>query len=831
MEREDEDEDNDEDEGSEYEDDEEEEEEDESDSDASDHSGSSSMRSHELVVKKPARNALVPGDDGEYAFAHEVGTYLPSRVDSRKVEVMRASLFETERERAALRAADEQVPRTFPRLSPQSLNRKHSRDSEGDGLHADPRERASFAHDVALVPQRPSRKYARVASSASAVAGSEGSFADAGLAMGRSFRVGWGPGGTLVHLGSLCAPSSQPSQSANSSVITLAKVPMTSSSEHSQLLSETLLSHHLSHTTVAPDDDDVPFANPRKSELKFSTFASLFAATDRTYEATLFRLGQALFDSLEERLGSSVPEVMCFRIANLHRKAALSSWLQEAVSPTVSASLAEGSPTDPKTSIVNAFTLLTGNQVEEACEEAMNAGFFNLATLISQAGGDDAFRADLQQQLQIWREQSIPVDVAVKRIYALLAGNEALGDGLDVTDGLDWKRVLGLHLWYFHPAGDSVTDVFREFRTLNLQHTPHYIEDIDSAAWTGVWSVRRDAPLPPDGMYQLIQLYADPAVSLSQALEPLSFSPSPLDVGLLWHLYIIMSRCLRQRDLADREEVQFTSEYSLEDDAEIEGHSPSADLLTSSYAHQLEGEGMVQEAAFVLLHVEGSAGRERAIRDLLVRSAPLLDEWMQRGLIGSLRLPHAWVDEARATYALYNDDMFGAYELYLSAGHRDPAHDIAVRHLAPDAILRRDYALLTELLEPFVGKPVESWQVRGKILMDYAHIMQRLPQLAAHHARDAVPDAVEALELEDLCRSVPKLLGLLPDVFRAREPRHRAALAEITAGLLGVVDRVRPATLAQVQSRFVEDGARLGHARSMAHDRFKRSLATVEIES
>ncbi|KAL1707103.1 nuclear protein 96-domain-containing protein, partial [Schizophyllum commune] len=688
--------------------------------------------------------------------------------------------------------------------------------------------RASFGHDVDLVPQRPSRKYARVSSAASAVAGCEGYYADAGLAMGRSFRVSWGPGGRLVHLGSLCAPSSRPSQSANSSVVTITKVPMSSSTEHNALFSETLLSHQLTHTTIAPDEDDVPFANPKKSELKFSTFASLFGATDRSYEANLFRLGQALFDSLEERLGASVPAEMRFRIANLHRKAALSEWLQEAVAPAVAAGISEGSPTDPKTAITNAFTLLTGNQVEQACDEAVNGGFFNLATLIAQAGGDDTFRADLQHQLQIWREQNIPIDAAVKRIYTLLAGSETLGDGLDVTDGLDWKRVLGLHLWYFHPPGDTVTDVFREFSTLNLQRPPHYLEDADHAAWTGVWSVRRDVPAPPDGMYQLIQLYADQSVSLSQALEPLSFSPSPLDVGLLWHLYIIISRCLRQRDLEDREEIELSSDHSVDEDNEVEGHSPSADLLTSSYAHQLESEGMLQEAAFVLLHLEGSRGRERALRDLLMRSAPALDEWAQRGLLGSLHLPQAWVHEALATYAFDNDDMFTAYELYLSANCRDPAHDIAVRHLAPDAILRKDYLLLNELLEPFVGKPVEDWAIRGKILMDYAHIMQRLPQLAAHQARNAVPDAAEALELEDLCRSVPKILGLLPDVFRAREPRHRAALAEITAGLLGAVDRVRPAALAQVQPKFIAEGARLGHVRSMAHDRFTRSLKAVE---
>lgn len=38
------------------------------------------------------------------------------------------------------------------------------------------------------------------------MAGNESAFVDAGLALGRSFRVGWGPSGKLVHLGELCGP-------------------------------------------------------------------------------------------------------------------------------------------------------------------------------------------------------------------------------------------------------------------------------------------------------------------------------------------------------------------------------------------------------------------------------------------------------------------------------------------------------------------------------------------------------------------------------------------------------------------------------------------------
>ena len=67
-------------------------------------------------------------------------------------------------------------------------------------------QRASFAHDIEPSPYRPWRKYARVESSALTITGCEGALIDAGLSMGRSFRVGWGPGGTLVHLGKLCSP-------------------------------------------------------------------------------------------------------------------------------------------------------------------------------------------------------------------------------------------------------------------------------------------------------------------------------------------------------------------------------------------------------------------------------------------------------------------------------------------------------------------------------------------------------------------------------------------------------------------------------------------------
>ena len=91
----------------------------------------------------------------------------------------------------------------------------------------------------------------------------------------------------------------------------------------------------------------------------------------------------------------------------------------------------------------------------------------------------------------------------------------------------------------------------------------------------------------------------------------ISFSASPVDYRLPWHLYILLSRCLRTRDFRDRGAPGTSSHgYADADESQIEGegHSPSADLLASSYALELEQMHLPQEALFILLHLEGSAG-------------------------------------------------------------------------------------------------------------------------------------------------------------------------------------------------------------------------------
>ncbi|KAF5379022.1 hypothetical protein D9615_006077 [Tricholomella constricta] len=842
-------------------------------------SPSPEMHENELLTsmarrrKQVKRTALVEDEDGEIRYAHEVGeargpnlrvspasssssspppprargdpTIIPWAqhigVDAQKMHVMQTSLFRMPEEAAALKALNQQ-PRPNLRVPLQPLNRKHSRDSDGDGLRIDSRERASFAHDIEPPVYRPSRKYARVESSKSAVEGSEGAVFDAGLAFGRSFRVGWGPGGILVHLGTLCGPPFTPKTSANSSTITKTTVPIFSSINQASL-SEKLLQHHLSNSPITPDDDGIPFATPNPQSLHFSSFALLFPTADRSYEASLFRLGQALFDEIDLGLGNSITIDIRNRITSVRRKAVLSAWLEDAVAPTVEAELRSNTSADAPTV---AFTLLTGNQTEKAANVAMDGGFLKLATLISQAGGDWEYREDLKEQLQIWKDERVDahIDENVRKIYALVAGlvdgvvEGSKGGGLekaadvDVLKGLDWKRAFGIHLWFSEPVDAPIAQVFQAYDQL-VRHDaqrqlsrplPWYSERKSSAP--SRWNLPSTSSAS-DGLFSLIRLHAEPACSLSPILTPLSFGTSPVDYSLVWHLYIILSRCMRVRDFADRGDpvghVRRMDDSLSDDDDEDkpEGHSPSADLLASSYAFQLEGLGMIQEALFVLLHIEGSAGREKAIKDLLARSGGKLDEWMTRGIVGSLKIPLAWVLEAKALYALDSGEIYEAYELFLSAGLYNSAHDLAVLELAPDAIIHRDLELLKNLFVKFIGHPVDGWYVRGKVFLDYVQIMKRLPVLAEQQSPDVVPDAVDNTAIDDLTKSVPRLIGLLPDVLRdSSDPRHGAALSEMVSGMVGVVNKLRPLVLSQIQPTMMSESTRLEHIQSAAYARF-----------
>lgn len=71
--------------------------------------------------------------------------------------------------------------------------------------------------------------------------------------------------------------------------------------------------------------------------------------------------------------------------------------------------------------------------------------------------------------------------------------------------------------------------------------------------------------------------------------------------------------------------------------------------------------------------------------------------------------------------------------------------------------------------------------------------MTRLPELRNRLDTLTAPNAAEAAEIEEVSRTVPKLIQQLPEVLNGRgDIRHEAAVAEMISGLTACLDQLKP---------------------------------------
>ncbi|ORY52187.1 nuclear protein 96-domain-containing protein [Leucosporidium creatinivorum] len=673
-------------------------------------------------------------------------------------------------------------------------------------------------------PFRPYRTYTRVPLSSSITNSKEGNLVDLGLALGRSFRVGWGPKGEIVKLGTGGA----------SDKLRVERFEMLDSPETPTHLR--LLTLQLSHTTIlpGPTSSSIPSAIPSPS-LRFSHFLSTLPTTSHSEEANLWRLGQALFDEIPQLAIPSTfgSEERRYVEEEVRRRRRVEGWLEEVVRGEVEdelRSLASGG--SKAEGVRRVFTLLSGHQIERACEAALEAGDLRLATLVAQAGGDDEYREDLYLQLAKWREYKVDshIDPAYRRVYELLCGNVGVSGGrgkgdkvdgceeINIAEGLGWKRALGLHLWYGTFQAPIATAVERYEAASSSSSptaavaspTPSYLPSSSTTTWAP--SNER----PQDPLYHLLKLYVSPTHSLSSVLLPTNFSSSPLDYRLSWHLYVLLSRVLRRRDFEDRVQIDQNEMEDGDGEGEKEGNSVRADAMTVSYADQVEALGLWEWSTFVLLHLEMPEGREKAIRDLLTRNATGINDETFAFLTETLKIPQTWLYAAQATAEHYNLDLWSEYRLHLAAEQWSQAHEIVVLHLAPEAVIRGDLGLVKRLLECVDERGVEGWEGGGKTFLDYVSCLEQqllhqrslnLPttttsteaEAEAFHTRRAqllaVIDAVQAL-------------GARYSGAGAERRKLRVAVAEMQSRLM-VISRGVEEYLARIQPSTLQEADRL----------------------
>lgn len=159
-----------------------EDEDDSEEDDSEDLGGSSEMEEDELTPDDEIRQ-------------HEPKSWAKQLdLEPHRVNVMQSSLFRD----SEIRKPVHDKANTFLKQNRPADARHEPRPTTNRTSFTQPRARA----------HPPARKYVRVSGSESKTKGKESVLIDAGLSMGRSFRVGWGPGNNLVHVGQLQGRSS-----------------------------------------------------------------------------------------------------------------------------------------------------------------------------------------------------------------------------------------------------------------------------------------------------------------------------------------------------------------------------------------------------------------------------------------------------------------------------------------------------------------------------------------------------------------------------------------------------------------------------------------------
>ncbi|KAM7480292.1 hypothetical protein LguiA_028505 [Lonicera macranthoides] len=567
---------------------------------------------------------------------------------------------------------------------------------------------------------------------------------DAALFMGRSFRVGWGPNGVLVHTG---APvGSRNPQRVLSSVINLEKVAIDkvvrdgNNKVREELIDSCFGSPLNLHKELNYEMKEVGDGHfklkLRKLGCNRSTLSEIcrgyigiiesqlevpglssYARVVLMHQVMVWELIKVLFSSREisgqsKSVGAEIEEDMMHdrkessqefdpEALPLIRRAEFSYWLQESVCHRVQE---EVSSLNESNDLEHILLLLTGRQLDTAVEVAASRGDVRLACLLSQAGGSPANRSDITRQLDLWRLNGLDFSFIEKdriRLLELLAG-DIHGAMQDVK--VDWKRFLGVLMWYQLPPDTLLPIVFHKYQQL-LQDgsapypVPVYIDEGPVEEVVN-WSPGQCFDLA----YYLMLLHAceeSKFGALKTMFSAFASTHDPLDYHMIWHQRAVL---------------------------EAVGTFSSNDLhvLDMGLVSQLLCLGQCHWAIYVVLNMphreDYPSLQANVIREILFQySETWSNKESQRQFIEELGIPSAWLHEALAVYSIYYGDHSKALENFLECSNWQKAHSVFVTSVFHSMFLSGKHSEIWRLATSMEDhkSEIEDWDLGAGIYISF----------------------------------------------------------------------------------------------------------------
>lgn len=480
--------------------------------------------------------------------------------------------------------------------------------------------------------------------------------------------------------------------------------------------------------------DGAPFVRMAKVDLsQFPLSPSSRAQSDE--ESLVWQLLNILFnDDIEDDISAGVPSRLRQQFAHRIKKDRLTRLWEGIIREKHSQDIDL-----IRSPVERAVHLLCSHRVNEACKTLIDSQNPHLATVVAQIGRDATSRADIANQIEVWRQNNVLSEMTepVRALYELVAGNalrsegkangaledRASGFGFTERFDLDWFQAFGLRLWYCtsedEPIEVAVAKFLDDLATGQEPAFPHpsHQESTRAVLQPGSDTVGRESPL-----WVLLKAFAVTAGQGVQSIEfpasllPESVSGDPLSNRLSFQLHHVITATVGQSKAI-----------------KIDQHQ--TDHLVWDFASELSASGTLDQALFVLLHLSQANDRKRAIQETLARFAVQLPEpfaadgapdpaWQY--LITELQLPEAWIWVAKALYARDIGDAAREVDCLIRGKHWNDAHATFCRIVGPSTIIEGDYHTLEALVSGFGEGPerkMRGWASGGGVYEDFLRLV------------------------------------------------------------------------------------------------------------
>jgi nuclear pore complex protein Nup98-Nup96 len=451
---------------------------------------------------------------------------------------------------------------------------------------------------------------------------------DYGMRMRRSFRVGWRPDGSFVHLkpsgsGSHCLVQSKPAIN-NSAETNPATLP--------------LLETHYKHKKAVGGTGDeapiftLPVSNKSLCDLldDYSQSSSLCQLNDSTKQTVTnaFTLLTSLYGDDE--------------IDDKRRLQALTAWLKGVVSDDTMTDISAAESAGKTYAAI--FAALAGGDTTLASSIALDTGNYRLSLLLANSGTQSQPFYD--QQLKMWNESGAQalVDSDLLRIFSLASGSADVEKKMFNTNAtsynIDWRRRFGMYLWS-SPQGNTakVSDAVEKYNADILAKLAPAAKPLHSSAGDSQCV-----------LYQILNHYISNGTPISSILSPISHTPYRHDFSASFHIGATLS-ALSTTNLSPGEEG----------------------LIVDAISSQLIAERSWEWAVYVTLCL---LDRENASESMIVarqvRAKAIVSRFYNpsndssaknsREFLQSIGVPSTWFFESAAYRAQNNGHLFEMVE-------------------------------------------------------------------------------------------------------------------------------------------------------------------------